>query len=143
MRLSLHRSTLGFRSVLRTAHGAISARELIEVTLTDDEGLRGVGEAAPLEPYDGVSVRRALDALRAYERVVAEPPPGLLLLDACRAVDELPQAIAAIDMALWDLTGRRAGRAVCELLTDSPAGAVAVNASIDAAPPAEAAAAAE
>ena len=37
----------------------------------------------------------------------------------------LPQALAAIDMALWDLAGKRAGRPVCELLADAPARRVA------------------
>ena len=30
--------------------------------------------------------------------------------------DPLPQALAAVDMALWDRAGRRAGKPVCELL---------------------------
>ena len=40
------------------------------------------------------------------------------LLEACRAADDLPQALAAVDMALWDRAGHRAGRPVARLLTD-------------------------
>jgi L-alanine-DL-glutamate epimerase-like enolase superfamily enzyme len=55
---------------------------------------------------------------------------GAQLIDACRAVDDLPAAFAAIDMALWDRAGRRAGKPVAALLTDSPAEAVPVNATL-------------
>ncbi len=135
MELSLDRAVLRFAQPLVTARGKLERRELIEVRLTDAGGLVGRGEAAPLEPYDGVSIERTMAALEAY-RAVIEAPAGAgaagggTLLDRCRDVDELPQAIAAVDMALWDLAGRRAGRPVCELLSDTPAEAIAVNASI-------------
>jgi L-alanine-DL-glutamate epimerase-like enolase superfamily enzyme len=143
MELSLERRELLFKQPLATAYGVLHSRELIEVTLTGDDGRSGRGEAAPLEPYDGVSIERVLAALDSYRRALARPlGPGVTALDACRAADELPQALAAIDLALWDLGGRRAGRPVCELLTTSPARTVAVNASIGAEDPAAAAAAA-
>ena len=62
----------------------------------------------------------------------AAPAAGAALLDACRGVDDLPAAIAAIDIALWDLAGRRAGRPIAALLTDVPASSVPVNATISA-----------
>jgi L-alanine-DL-glutamate epimerase-like enolase superfamily enzyme len=145
MELSLQRVELRFAQPQETAYGVLRSRELIEVTLTGDDGLAGRGEAAPLEPYDGVSVERLLVALEAYRSPLLASSPtraGGELLDACRAVDELPQALAAIDLALWDLAGKRAGRPVCELLSDTPAAAIAVNASVAAAPPQEAARAA-
>ncbi|HLW94420.1 MAG TPA: mandelate racemase/muconate lactonizing enzyme family protein [Solirubrobacteraceae bacterium] len=142
MDLRLRRVELAFAAPLQTAYGELRSRELIEVTLTDEEGLEGRGEAAPLEPYDGVSVERTLEALEAYRRALADPPEGATLLDACRAADDLPQALAAIDMGLWDLAGRRARRPVCELLSSSPAASIAVNASIATTDPAAAATAA-
>jgi L-Ala-D/L-Glu epimerase len=143
MELSLERRELLFAQPLATAYGVLRSRELIEVTLTGDDGRSGRGEAAPLEPYDGVSIERVLAALDSYRRALVRPlGAGVTALDACRAADELPQALAAIDLALWDLAGRRAGRPVCELLTTSPARTVAVNASIGAEDPADAAAAA-
>ena len=36
-------------------------------------------------------------------------------------VDDLPAALAAIDLALWDRAGRRAGKPIAALLTDEPA----------------------
>jgi len=143
MELSLERVELRFARPLATAYGLLHARELVEVALTGDDGLVGYGEAAPLEPYDGVPIARVLAALETYRRVLADPlPAGVTALDACRSADELPQALAAIDLALWDMGGRRAGRPVCELLTSSPAASVSVNASIAAEDPREAAAAA-
>jgi L-alanine-DL-glutamate epimerase-like enolase superfamily enzyme len=143
MELSFERVVLRFATPLETAYGRLREREIVEVTLTGDDGVSGRGEAAALEPYDGVSIDRVLAALQAYRTVLAGPlPPGATALEACREADELPQAFAAIDMALWDLGGRRAGRPVCELLTTSPAGAIDVNASVAAEDPEEAAAAA-
>jgi L-alanine-DL-glutamate epimerase-like enolase superfamily enzyme len=144
MELSLHRVVLRFAKPVQSAHGPLRARELVELTLTDADGLVGRGEAAPLEPYDGVSIERALVALEAYRPVLEASPQrsGGMLLDRCRDVDDLPQALAAVDMALWDMAGRRARRPVCELLSDTPARAIAVNASIGAEAPALAAKAA-
>jgi L-alanine-DL-glutamate epimerase-like enolase superfamily enzyme len=141
MELSLDRLELRFAQAQTTAYGVLRSRELIEVTLTGADGIAGRGEAAPLEPYDGVSIERVLAALESYRAVLAASPlrAGGTLLDACRAVDDLPQALAAIDLALWDLAGKRAGRPVCELLSDTPAAAIAVNASIAAADPEDAA----
>ena len=52
-------------------------------------------------------------ALEAYGPVLAgaEGMNGAQILDACRAAADLPQALAAIDLALWDRAGRRAGQA--------------------------------
>jgi len=138
--LSFNRVTRRFATPHATAHGVLHTRELIELSLTDTDGLVGYGEAAPLEPYDGVSVERTLAALEAYRPVFAAwRRSGSSALERCREADELPQALAAVDLALWDLAGKRAGRPVCELLSDTPAAAVAVCASIGAASPAQAA----
>jgi L-alanine-DL-glutamate epimerase-like enolase superfamily enzyme len=132
MEFSLDLVQRSFAQPQRTAHGVLASRELIEVTLTDRGGLVGQGEAAPLESYDGVSIERTLVALEAYRGVLthAPRPTGGALLDRCRERDELPQAIAAIDLALWDMAGKRAGRPVCRLLSDATAQSISVNASI-------------
>jgi len=71
MELSLERRELLFKQPLATAYGVLHSRELIEVTLTGDDGRSGRGEAAPLEPYDGVSIERVLAALDSYRRALA------------------------------------------------------------------------
>jgi L-alanine-DL-glutamate epimerase-like enolase superfamily enzyme len=57
---------------------------------------------------------------------------GAQLLDACREVDDLPAALAAIDLALWDRAGRVRGLPLAQLFTDDPAPDVRVNASLSA-----------
>src|SRR5690606_33279804 len=61
------RSLLRLRVPLRrpfvTANGVLAERELVVIRLEDDEGTPGWGEAAPLEPYDGVSVDAVWAAL--------------------------------------------------------------------------------
>lgn len=134
MRVSIEQRTLRFRTPLQTSYGTLAERELFELTIEGDDGVPGRGEAAPLEPYDGVTAGRALHALEAY-RPILEAGGALAggeLLDACRAADDLPQALAAVDMALWDRAGRRAGCAVAQLLGEPVLDAVAVNATISA-----------
>ena len=102
-------------------------------------GRDGVGEAAPLEPYDGVPLAAVVSALDAYAEVLAAEPDDPL--EACRAERDLPQALAAIDLALWDARARAAGRPLCELL-GAEATPVPVNALVGATDRAGAAAAA-
>jgi L-alanine-DL-glutamate epimerase-like enolase superfamily enzyme len=134
VRLRVERRTLRLRAPLQTSYGVLSERELLAVSITDEAGVSGYGEAAPLAAYDGVSVERALRALERFAPVLerSEGLNGAQLLDGCRRVDDLPAALAAIDLALWDRAGRVRGRPVCALLTDTPAERVAVNATISA-----------
>jgi L-alanine-DL-glutamate epimerase-like enolase superfamily enzyme len=129
LRADLHEVALRLRAPLRTANGELTERPLLLLEL---EG--GWGEAAPLEPYDGVSLERCRAALEAYLPVIHDfdaSLPLVQLVEACRAVDALPQALAAVDLALWDAAGRRAEKPLCELLTDAPATLVPVNALAD------------
>lgn len=121
---------------LRPAAGSPQLRPLILFTIAAADGAVGHGEAAPLEEYDGVSVERVLRALDAYTSLLAaDPLPEEKLRQACAEADPLPQALAALDLALWDLAGRRAGRPVWELLGADRPGPVAVNATIGAVAP--------
>jgi L-Ala-D/L-Glu epimerase / N-acetyl-D-glutamate racemase len=136
VRLSIARRTLRLRVPLQSAHGEVRERELLVIQIADADGVSGYGEAAPLQSYDGVSMRAVASALRGYEQELAraeqEGASAAQILDACARVDPTPQALAAIDMALWDRAGKRAGRPVAQLLTDAPARAVTVNATIGA-----------
>jgi L-Ala-D/L-Glu epimerase len=126
---------LALRGPLTASWGSLSARELVRVRLLFSDSDWGIGEAAPLEPYDGVPLAAVLAALDAYGAVLADAHPedsAESLLAACRAERPLPQALAAIDLALWDRAGRRAGRSVATLLSPAAAGAVAVNALVGA-----------
>jgi L-alanine-DL-glutamate epimerase-like enolase superfamily enzyme len=110
------------------------------VVLEAEDGAVGHGEAAPLESYDGVSVSRVLSALTAHASVLATNEwPENDVRAACAFADPLPQALAAVDLALWDMAGRRASKSVSELLGAVDAPPVAVNATIGAVAPRDAA----
>ena len=121
---------LRFARPLETAYGELHERELVLLRLRGGDGVVGWGEAAPLEPYDGVPLDAVRDALQAYEPILrdGDDMPGGVLLDACRDTADIPQALAAVDLALWDRAGNREGRPVSELITDEPATSVRVNA---------------
>ena len=123
MKRSLLRLRIPLRRPFVTANGVLAERELVVVRLEDDEGTPGWGEAAPLEPYDGVSVDAVWDAL------AAGPP----------ARDAPRQARTAWELSELDLQARRRGRA----LGDPGADAIPVNKTLPAGPPDEVAAAAK
>ena len=133
--LAVETVRLPLRAPLRTAWGTLAERELVRVRLRFGPGDAGEGEAAPLEPYDGVPLAAVLAALDAYAAVLADAGPeddAAALLEACRAERPLPQALAAIDLALWDRAGRRAGRPVAALLGGDAGEPIAVNALVGA-----------
>jgi L-alanine-DL-glutamate epimerase-like enolase superfamily enzyme len=145
VQLTVAERTLRLRRPLEAAYGTLRERPVLTVTLTDGDGVRGYGEAAPLEPYDGVSVAQVRAALEAYRPVLMQgsgpsPPNGAQLMEACRRVADVPAALAAVDLALWDRAGRRAGRPVAALLAGDHAATVAVNATLSATDRASAAA---
>ena len=73
MKLVVRRHTLRLREPLQTSYGAIAERELLAVSLTGEDGITGYGEAAPLEPYDGVDIGRVEQALERYRTVLESP----------------------------------------------------------------------
>ncbi|MGH2851474.1 MAG: mandelate racemase/muconate lactonizing enzyme family protein [Solirubrobacteraceae bacterium] len=130
MRLDVRSVTRRFAAPVTTAHGVLHERELIEVEIEDGDGVVGRGEAAPLGSYDGVTVARVQAALEAYRPL---EPAGTL--EACRARDPLPQALAAIDIALLDIAAQRTGLPLSAMLGTTAAAVVEVNASIGALEP--------
>jgi L-alanine-DL-glutamate epimerase-like enolase superfamily enzyme len=133
LKLEIESARLTLGEPLQTAYGVVAERELLLVALTGPEGITGHGEAAPLEPYDGVSTARVRAALERYARALAAAPGdanGAELLEACRREEDLPTALAAVEMALWDRAGRRRELPVAALIADNPPSGVAVNATI-------------
>ena len=64
--------------------------------------------------------------------MLAEIEPTADVLAACRAERDLPQALAAIDLALWDHAARRTQTPLAQLIHPRAADEVAVNATIGA-----------
>jgi len=117
------------RAPFVSASGSLSERELVLVRLEDSGGWVGLGESAPLPDYHGVNVEDVLEALAGCRDALAGAAPGASPHEALaewRAMAVLP-AVAAIDMALWDLEGRRAGQPVWRLLGAHQAEPVDVN----------------
>jgi L-alanine-DL-glutamate epimerase-like enolase superfamily enzyme len=146
VRLEVTPLTLHLRAPFEASYGSVSERSLLQVSLSGSDGIAGHGEAAPLEPYDGIAIERVRGALERY-RPALEEAEGLSereALDACRAIDDLPQALAAIDLALWDRAGRLRGEPVALLIAErlaagaedaagaAPLGEVRVNAVVSA-----------
>ncbi|HEX7292813.1 MAG TPA: mandelate racemase/muconate lactonizing enzyme family protein [Conexibacter sp.] len=131
MRLEIAPRRLRLRTPLHAAHATVTERELLDVLILGADGVAGAGEAAPLPSYDGVGLDDVRAALEDCRPIVhdAEGLPRALVLAECRKAAVLPQAVAAIDLALWDLEGRRADVPVWRLLGADPA-PIAVNALI-------------
>ena len=130
--MSAHASFTGFslapyrlrlRRPLVTARGPVAFREGVILTITDSDGARGRGEAAPLP---GFTHETAAASRAAIERALAPFVGGPLprSADATRALvstlDVPPTAAHAIDQALLDRLGHQRGVAVAALLRDRP-----------------------
>jgi len=90
--------SIPFREPFTTAAGAVKARDLVVLRVEEPDGAFGYGEAAPFEPYDGVSLADVADVLR--ERTTPT---------------DFAQVQAADEMAFLDLEGRRLGMPAVEL----------------------------
>lgn len=129
MKVDIALTRARMRTPFAAAYGDVADRSLLVVALAGEDGVAGFGEAAPLEPYDGVSIAAARAALEDCLPVLraCDGVEHAEILAACREVAVLPQAVAAIDLALWDLAGRRASSPVWRLLGASEPEPVAVN----------------
>ncbi|MED5393554.1 MAG: o-succinylbenzoate synthase [Actinomycetota bacterium] len=113
--IKIERMKLTYRSPINTAHGPIGHREVVVLTLTDDEGRVGVGEAAPLANFTPESVDEAELAIHRWADHGALPAGS-------------PTARAAIDGALLDLAAQAACRPVHDLLAPGSSKIVPVSA---------------
>ena len=110
MRLTVEHVRAPMRCAMEAAWGTTSARELLLVGLTDGDGRHGYGEAAPLPGYDPVTLGDVLEALEDCRDVLEAAAGGenhAELVAHCAQRTVIPQALSAIDLALWDLDGRR------------------------------------
>jgi L-alanine-DL-glutamate epimerase-like enolase superfamily enzyme len=105
------------RAPFVAAWGSIRDRPLVLVRLEDSDGHVGIGEAAPLAGYHGVNVEDVREALEACRDILAARIKGSpnQVLSEWRRMAATP-AVAAVDLALWDLEGRRAGQPVWRLI---------------------------
>jgi len=117
------------RAPFVSASGSLGDRELVLLRLEDSVGRVGFGEAAPLPDYNAVSVDDVREALEGCRSTLARAAGSAReeLLAECTELAVLPPAVAAIDLALWDLEGRRTGQPVWRLLGARATASVEVN----------------
>ena len=114
----VERRLLRYHSPIVTAHGTIGDRWTVLLTLVDEDGNIGMGEAAPLAGFTSDTVEAAESALRGWaadETDDGDPPASVT-------------ARAAIDSALLDLGARIAGTTVHRLLAPESPDRLAVSA---------------
>ena len=128
--------------VLRTTHPFIIARggsseyRVVRVTVTDDDGATGWGEAAPSKHY-GETADTVVAALPAYAAVLEGADAwSLEALEEgiARALRGNPSARAAVSAALHDLAGKRLGVPLYRMWGLDPAAAPPTSFTIGIAP---------
>src|SRR5437588_859658 len=120
MRLEVEPRRLRFRAPLATAFGTLEEREILAVTVRDRDGVVGVGEAAPLQAYDGVG----LTAVRA---AVGDRVAIRIDANGAWSVDEAVTALRALAPTGIELCEEPArGAAAIRAVRAALAGAVPV-----------------
>jgi L-Ala-D/L-Glu epimerase len=122
------------RAPFDSAWGSVTERDFVLLELEGSEGNRGLGEAAPLPGYEGVSIGDARLGLERCRELLARSDGAdrERVLARCAELTVVPHALAAIDEALWDLAGRRVGEPVWRVLGASQSCPIEVNRTITA-----------
>jgi o-succinylbenzoate synthase len=129
------------RVVASSIQRAARPRPSVFLTLTDEDGRTGHGDAAPLPPFSREDAEACAQALaRAHERigVVAEGEAAGAIGAALRpfggALEAVPAARCALETALLDLLAQRRGVSVAACLGGEDGVRVPVNALLVAPP---------
>lgn len=110
---------LGLQTALTVAYGSYPVLNYALLKISTADGLLGLGEASPDPEVTGETQAIVLEALRqAVPLLVGHDPFEIeTILGACREkIPHAPAALAAIDMALYDLQGQALGVPVYQLL---------------------------
>jgi L-alanine-DL-glutamate epimerase-like enolase superfamily enzyme len=110
---------LPFKEPYVTARGALRRREMVLLRLRDEDGILGLGEAVPLSLRGGVTLAKVVRELEGWAE--SQEVEGLSAPAHC-----------AVEIALMDLEGRRAGKDGGKGAGDK---AVSCNATLVAGPP--------
>lgn len=104
----------------RTAHGLHATSDYVIVRVYTDQGLIGLGEATVAPRWSGETSRTCLSIIEQLlsPELIGQNPLNISRIRARmdRVVKLNPFTKAAIEMALWDITGQAANMPVCQLL---------------------------
>lgn len=103
----------------RIAIGTVSAANDVLVRIITDRGLYGLGEACPFTPITGETQESNIAAAKAMRDMLLGKDPLTVesLMDQIgNIVHSNPSAVAAYDMALYDLLGKAADLPLYKLL---------------------------
>ncbi|GAB4495175.1 MAG: dipeptide epimerase [Anaerolineales bacterium] len=117
--LEIHPLHLTLTTALTVAYGSYPVLNYALLKIVTDAGLIGLGEASPDPEVTGETQTGVLDALRQAAPLLTGADPLQIdsLLEQCHArIPAFPAALAAIDMALYDLAGQALGVPVYQLL---------------------------
>ena len=124
---------------IQTAHGAYHHREGMILRVTDENGLVGIGEAAPLPGFSRESLQQVMQSWEKLKSAAsdlmvpkfpAELPSVLAELDG--VLTDVPSLKFAMETALSDIRSRQASQPLGAWLDPGASESVAVNALIDA-----------
>lgn len=141
MKLTWHTAALELAEPLRISRSVMARRDAVWVVI-EHGGLRGWGEAVSSD-YLGLPTDRILRHLLASRPHIERLPDPETAWEECAAwtPETLPAGVrAAVEAALLDLVGKRAGQAAHQLLGTHTAPAAATARTIGITPPATAAA---
>ncbi|MGB0968645.1 MAG: enolase C-terminal domain-like protein [Halocynthiibacter sp.] len=117
--IRVHRILIPAKAVHSHGSGDVAGIHSVVVEITTDTGITGWGEASPWPVFTGTA-EGAAAALHVYLRphLIGEDPvqveKHMTLAD--RILIGNPEAKAALEMALLDITGKITGLQVCELV---------------------------
>lgn len=107
------------KSPFRISIGEVNAANDLLVRVRTDQGVTGVGEACPFPPITGETQATNAAAAKAIRDMIVGKDP-LAIDDLLRLIGPIvhsnPSAVAAFDMALFDILGQVAGLPLFRLL---------------------------
>ena len=117
--IKVHETNIPLKEPFRISLGVITHSRSAVVSVETDEGLVGYGEGAPGILITGENLPGTVDCIRSFEKDLIGTDPTDLekvywILD--RAAAHAPCGKTAIDMACYDLLGKKAGLPVYKLL---------------------------
>jgi len=125
MHLRTFQISLELLHTFRISRSADDSRESVLVSITDGEHF-GFGEAAPMARYDQTAsaAKRALlaieDLLPDRSTVLTPGSIGDIIAPVRERLGGQKAALAAVDIALYDMVGRESGRPLFEMLGLDP-----------------------